>query len=77
MTIQDRVIQLLEQNGGQYSGTMQLCQDVPASKPGLLKALRGLKKHNHIRVRRPLCNGKARRTRYTLTPKGLAHVRSK
>jgi hypothetical protein len=76
MTIQDRVIQLLEQNGGRFDGTERLCLEAPASLTGVQKAVRKLKKHNIIRVR-PNKGGAGRRTRYTLTQKGLAHVRSK
>jgi DNA-binding PadR family transcriptional regulator len=73
--IADRILQVLDQNGGVYFGTEQMALDAPASKPGLLSALSKCVKHNLVRVRRG--GGAGRRTCYRLTQKGLDHVRSK
>jgi hypothetical protein len=74
-SIEHRIIELLVEHGGAYAGTERMCLEAPASKPGLLRAVRRCVRHNRIKVRRG--GGSGRRTVYRLTAKGLKYVRSK
>jgi len=76
MRIDERIIRMLDANGGSYAGIEQMSQDAPASVRGIRFAMRKCIKHNLVSIKRK-GGGAGIRTVYRLTSKGLDYVRSK
>lgn len=72
------IAETIAANGGSYSGTNNLCQEIPADRNNVLKSLRTFKKYQLIQSRHSSCGrGRGHKTIWKLTQKGKDYVQSK
>jgi hypothetical protein len=82
--IPEFILKILDANGGSYSGTMRLANEIPASRLGVLYGLRRCQ-HDHLVKSIHSHGGRGHKSvhrltragRWILTQKGKEHVQSK
>jgi hypothetical protein len=79
------ILRLIDASGGSYVGTLNLCQEIPATEDGVLRSLRRCRERRliksihshggrgHKAIHRLTAKGR-REAGYVLTQKGKDHV---
>jgi hypothetical protein len=89
--IRDFILKVLAENGGSYRGSLQLCEEVPASPQGVCQSLQSCRKRHliksihshggrgrgHKTTHRLTAKGRREAANYILTQKGKDYVQSK
>jgi len=70
------IARLLAENGGEFEGTNQLCQMVPASNSGVLHSLQHAERYQLIRKSQAGHSGRGHKSTWILTPRGWRYVQS-